>query len=148
RILDEQWRASFWGEWGWPHQELAALEMDADRPEAAFEALERGRGRVLASSWRRGRRQEALRGWAAGRLARERSRSTRSGVPGAALFEEAPPRALRRVLASSIAPSFRARSVLADLPEETLLLDYALHRGALSAFVARRRAIDMAPRLV
>src|SRR5262245_8976427 len=148
RILDEQWRASFWGEWGWPHQELAALEMAADRPEAAFEALERGRGRVLASAWRRGRAQQAVRGWAAGRLARERSRGTRSGASAAAVLEAVPPPAVRKALATSVTPSFRARSVRAELSAGSALLDFALHRATLSAFVLRPERLEMAPRLV
>jgi tetratricopeptide (TPR) repeat protein len=147
-ILDEQWRASFWGEWSIPHRELAALEMDADRPEAAFEALERGRGRVLASAWRRTRSPRALRGWAASRLARDRDRGTRSGSPGAMVAEVAPPATLRRALSSSIAPSFRARDVGDRLADGAALLDFAFHRGALSAFVVRRTGIEMRPCLV
>jgi tetratricopeptide (TPR) repeat protein len=147
-ILDEQWRASFWGEWSIPHRELAALEMDADRPEAAFEALERGRGRVLASAWRRTRSPRALRGWAASRLARDRDRGTRSGSPGAMVGVVAPPATLRRALSSSIAPSFRARDVGDRLADGAALLDFAFHRGALSAFVVRRTGIEMRPCLV
>ena len=148
RILDEQWRASFWGEWGRPHQELAALEMEAHRPEAAFEALERGRGRALASAWRRGRSGKAVRGWAAGRLARDRARGTRSASPGEVLPEAPTPSTVRRALATSIASSFRARDVRAQLPADSALLDFALHRGTLSAFLVRRSSLDMTPGLV
>ena len=147
-ILDEQWRASFWGQWGLPHQELAALEIEADRPDAAFEALERGRGRGLASASHRARSRPSWRGWAAGRLARDRARGTRSAAPAAPIVEAAAPRALRRMLASSITPSFRARDVRARLMPGDALIDFALHRGTLSGFVVRRERLEMRPSLL
>ncbi len=154
RILDEQWRASFWGDWGWPHQDLAALEMDEGRIEEAFEALERGRGRVLASSWRGARRRAVpaeVRAWAASRLARDLDRSTRSGAlqsPPAQRPAPASP-GLRRLLRRPVAPdSIRAAALRARLPADALLLDYSLHRGTLSAFVATRERLRLASGLV
>ena len=146
-ILDEQWRASFWGEWGRPHQELAALEMEAGRPEAAFEALERGRGRVLASAWRGGRARDDVRGWAAGRLARDRERGTRSASLGAVIERPAKP-AVRRALSASIAPAFGIRDVRAGLVNGSALLDFTLHRGVLSGFMVERERLEMMPRVV
>jgi tetratricopeptide (TPR) repeat protein len=149
RILDEQWRASFWGDWGWPHQELAALEMDAGRAEAALEALERGRGRVLASPWRRVRKRtaRALRSWLAGRSARERERATRSAAPVAAARPLPPPQGLARTLAAPLGPEFRARDLEKSLGDGVALIDYALHRGQLSAFVVRSGSLEMVPGL-
>ena len=150
QILDEQWRASFWGDWGWPHQELAALEMDAGHVAAALEALERGRGRVLATPWRRVRKRtaHALRAWLAGRSARDRDRALRSSTPLIAPHAlPPPPRDLARTLAMPVLPEFRARDLARALPEDAVLLDYAVHRGRLSAFIVRRRSLEMIPGL-
>ena len=145
-ILDEQWRASFWGEWGVPHLELARLEIETGRAEAAFEALERGRGRVLASAWRSGRAQNALRGWAAGRVARDRERGTRSAPIGGTLEPKAPA-LVRRALSTSIAPSFGLRDVRASLGQGAVL-DFVLHRGALSAFLVEQDRLEVLPGVV
>src|SRR5262249_54194278 len=84
RVLDEQWRSSFWGEWGWPHLELAVLELGEGRVAEALEALERGRGRAVAGVFGRRRGQQELpkgvREWAASRQAAERNSPTRSGA--------------------------------------------------------------------
>jgi tetratricopeptide (TPR) repeat protein len=149
RILDEQWRASFWGDWGWPHQELAALEMDAGHAAAAFEALERGRGRAVATPWRRVRKRtaHALRAWLAGRSARDRDRALRSSMPLIASDPLPAPRELARTLATPVMPEFRARDLASTLPEDAVLLDYAVHRGRLSAFIVRRGSLEMVPTL-
>jgi len=110
RILDEHWRSTFWGEWGWPHRELAALELEQGRVAAALESLESGRGRAFAGPAARqptglgGRHRAAaavdrarlravpgrpapegplppgVRAWAAARLAVDRLRVTRGGA--------------------------------------------------------------------
>ena len=146
RILDEQWRASFWGDWGLPHLELSALEMDQGRVGEAFEALEQGRGRVLASPSRSARHRalpKAVRAWAASRLARDRNRSCSE------VLEEpvapATPAPLRRLLERPWAPvKIRARELCAGLSADTLLIDFSLHRGSLSGFAVSRGG----PRLV
>ena len=111
RILDEHWRSTFWGEWGWPHRELAALELEQGRVAAALESLESGRGRAFEGPSARqptglggqhraaapadrarlrallgrpapeGSLPPGVRAWAAARLAVDRVRVTRAGTP-------------------------------------------------------------------
>ncbi len=141
RILDEQWRATFWGDWGWPHQELATLEMEAGDFAAALEALERGRGRALASPSARAALPPAARAWAASRLARDRERSTRTGSAPALA---APALAIRgsRLLDRPLSGGVTARALCRVLPPGTVLVDYLLHGGSLSALVVRREGVD------
>jgi len=147
RILDEQWRASFWGEWGWPHRSLAALELEHGRHAEALEALERGRGRALFGTRTRAMRAEGLaarvRGWAASRYARERDRNARGGVPamdsdaaspgahGAAAETRATP-ALRRALALTPPRQLSAAAIQRALPAGVVLLDYLIDDERLS----------------
>ena len=150
RILDEQWRASFWADWGVPHQELAALELESGRTAAAFEALERGRGRALASP-RRGRSRPlppAVRAWAASGLARDRDRSSRGSLPAEAPVAARQPARLRRLLdRADTAHPVGARQLDERLPEGVRLLDYFEHRGTVGAFRADRRDLRVNPRL-
>ena len=150
RILDEQWRATFWAEWGMPHQELAALELRAGRTEAAFEALERGRGRALATP-RRGRRRELppeVRSWAAAGLARDRDRASRGALPVAMPAGPREPLRLRRLLErADAAHTVRARELAERLPAEARLLDFFEHRGEIGAFRAGSRELRVHPRL-
>lgn len=143
RILDEQWRATFWGEWGWPHRELAALELSEGRLDAAFEALEAGRGRALVglSSQRatKGGLPESVRRWAASAQARERSRRAGESVvsvEGAAQLE-----GHARVLSTRPPRVIRASELRRSLPERAALLDYFVHEGALGALALSRDAI-------
>ncbi|HTR98021.1 MAG TPA: CHAT domain-containing protein [Candidatus Acidoferrales bacterium] len=144
RILDEQWRATFWGEWGWPHRERAALELAAGDVAAAFEALEAGRGRVLVGrAARRSARGAALpasvRRWAAATQARERARRAGETVAGAS----APlvDRALRRALAVQPPRRIRAGALQRVLPEDALFVDYFTHDGLLGALTLSRGAL-------
>src|SRR5262249_3412121 len=133
-----QWRASFWAEWGVPHQELAALELRAGRTAEAFEALERGRGRALASP-RRGRRRQLppqVRSWAAAELARDRDRASRGSVAGVASAPAAPASLRRWLEHRSSTPLVRARDLEERLAEGVCLLDYFDHRGEIGAFRA------------
>jgi len=143
RILDEHWRASFWGEWGWPHRELAALELEQRRPAAAFDALERGRGRALAGRAAHARRARGgalpgrARAWAATRLAHERHRGA---VPGVAAPRPTTPATERiaRWLRAIPPRAIRAEAVARALPERALLVDYLLHERRLDAIAMRR----------
>ncbi|MBI5709814.1 MAG: CHAT domain-containing protein [Candidatus Eisenbacteria bacterium] len=162
RILDEQWRSTFWGEWGWPHRELAALELEHGRVAEALEALEAGRGRALVGQARARRAAggplpPGVRAWAVGRLAREREHNARS-VPAAPTAAPAhaeaaaghPPKVgpgLRRVLEARPPRSIRAAALRRLLPPRTLLVDYLLHEGALSAIAVRRGGLAGHPRL-
>ena len=153
RILDEQWRASFWAEWGVPHQELAALELRAGRTAEAFEALERGRGRALASP-RRGRRRQLppqVRAWAAAELARDRDRASRGSAPAATSAFAAPPSLRRRLEHRGSAPLVRARDLEDRLGSDVGLLDYFEHRGEIGAFRAEGSELSvtapLAPRV-
>ncbi len=87
RILDEQWRATFWGEWGWPHRERAALELAEGRFADALEALERDADARSSGPRRAGARGGALpasvRRWARRRRARARARLARRSPPTA-----------------------------------------------------------------
>jgi tetratricopeptide (TPR) repeat protein len=145
RILDEQWRASFWAEWGVPHQELAALELRAGRTAEAFEALERGRGRALASR-RRGRRRQLppqVRSWAAAELARDRDRTSRGSSVATVSAPPAPVR-LRRLLEHRAAtPLVRVSDLTGRLTEGVCLLDYFEHRGQLGAFRATAGELEV-----
>ena len=145
RILDEQWRATFWGEWGWPHRERAALEMSEGRFAAAFEALESGRGRALVgpATARRahgGELPASVRRWAAASGARERARRAGESVADTGPVAEAP--ALRRVLAARPPQTIRASDLQRSLPEDALLLDYLVHAGQVGALAVTRNAID------
>ena len=144
RILDEQWRATFWGEWGWPHRERAALEMAEGRFEAAFEALESGRGRALVgpATSRRARGGElpaSVRRWAASRHARERTR--RAGETLASERSEGAAPALRRELSARPPRAMRAARLQNVLPADALLLDYLVHDGNLGALAVSRAAV-------
>lgn len=147
RILDEQWRASFWGEWGWPHVALAALELDAGAPARALEALERGRGRALlgaAPSARRGRAIERrVRAWAAAAFARDRARGARSGAAVASAPPE-PPAAARGL---DGAGEVGARAIRRALPAGTLLLDWFGHDGWFSSLAVDADGVAGHPRL-
>ena len=144
RILDEQWRSTFWGEWGWPHQELAALELAQGRFAAAFEALEAGRGRALLgiSSARRvhgGALPAGVRRWAAARHARERVRRAGEAISGAAIAHEEP--SLRTALAARPPQSIRAAQLQRALGEGALFVDYLAHDGRLGALALGRHTI-------
>ncbi len=140
RILDEHWRASFWGEWGWPHRALAALELGEGRVEAAIEALEAGRGRSLLASRARlapGRALERrVREWAASRAVRDRSRGTRAETAEA---PAALPANLERALARRLPERVTASAIRRALPGETVLLDYLVADGGLAAIRADAR---------
>ncbi len=144
RILDEQWRATFWGEWGWPHRERAALELAEGRFADALEALEAGRGRALVGpATRRHARGGALpasvRRWAAASGARERAR--RAGETIATDRTEAEPPALKRALAARPPRAIRAAALQRSLPTDALLLDYLVHDGQVGALAVTRDAI-------
>lgn len=144
RILDEQWRASFWGEWGWPHAALAALELDAGRPIAALEALEAGRGRTLLGaepSIRSASLRRRVRAWAAGRHARERQRVARSGVPAAFAPPPPGPSGLARTLARRAPVAVRAGHVRSSLGDDTLLLDFLIHEDRVGLLAVDRHAV-------
>ncbi|MCC6652985.1 MAG: CHAT domain-containing protein, partial [Candidatus Eisenbacteria bacterium] len=145
RILDEQWRATFWGEWGWPHRELAALELSEGRFAAAFEALEAGRGRALVgrASQRTphgGGLPESVRRWAASTQARERSRRAGDSI--------STPQAMAdlshstRVLTSRPPRAIRATEMRRSLPADAMLLDYFVHDGAVGALSVTRDALS------
>ena len=152
RILDEEWRASFWGEWGWPHQELAVLEITEGRVAEALEALEAGRGRALvhpAQSRRaRGELPASVRRWTASRVARDRGAARdghrRAGEPAAATLEPA----LRSALAARAPREIRALDVAASLPAGAMLFDWFTHDGALGAVTVRREGLAARARLV
>jgi tetratricopeptide (TPR) repeat protein len=156
RILDEEWRASFWGDWGWPHQELAALEISEGRIAEALEALEAGRGRALvdpAQSRRaRGVLPESVRRWSASRVARERdhgpdadvARKRRADEPAVAALEPA----LRSALAARAPREIRALEVARALPEGATLFDWFTHDGDLGAITVRRDGLGARARLV
>jgi tetratricopeptide (TPR) repeat protein len=144
RILDEQWRATFWGEWGWPHRERAALEMSQGRFAAALEALEAGRGRALVgpATHRRARGGElpaSVRRWAASRHARERTRRAGESIAGAP--PEAVGAALRRELSARPPRAIRAAALQRALPPDALLLDYLVHDGLVGALAVSRTAV-------
>jgi hypothetical protein len=148
RILDEQWRATFWGDWGWAHEALADLELRHGEVEAGFEALERGRGRALLGTTT-GAATSAVgnevRSWAASRMARDRDRTTRSAAgPEPQRFAERSPVAVRRARAAVPPSSIGATALRARLPADALLLDFALHRGVLDAFVVRPDRLEAA----
>ena len=151
RVLDEEWRSSFWGEWGWPHLELAMLELREGRAAEAFEALERGRGRTLVGSFGRTTRADRtglprrVREWAAAHQARERRRLERSTDDAAppshrtsATLEQGRVTATRQDLP---AIPIRTRALQRALPEGQVLLDYVLHGGALGVIALSRDAI-------
>lgn len=156
RILDEEWRASFWGEWGWPHQELAALEIAEGRVDHALEALEAGRGRALLDPARSRRARGALpasvRRWSASRTARDRGagasspgdRRRRADEPRVASLEPA----LRSALAASAPREIRAREVARTLPAHATLFDWFTHDGALGAITVTREALAARTQLV
>ena len=156
RILDEEWRASFWGEWGWPHQELAVLEITEGRIAEALEALEAGRGRALvdpASSRRaRGALPESVRRWTASRVARERElgRETgpdarrRAAEPAVSALEPA----LRSALSARAPRDIRTFEVARALPADATLFDWFTHDGALGAITVRRDGLAARARLV
>ena len=158
RILDEHWRATFWGEWGWPHRELAALELTRGRVAAAFEALEGGRGRALLGPTSRGRRAAAhgprlprrVRAWAAARMAGERGRAIRAGAAAAAPAAPASPvpGALARSLEARPPAAIRAAALRRALPADHLLLDYLIHADTLQLIAARREGFTGRTRLL
>lgn len=152
RILDEEWRATFWGEWGWPHQELALLEISEGRVAEALEALEAGRGRALvdpAQSRRaRGTLPASVRRWTASRVARERSHGkegrSRGDDPASAVMEPA----LRSALSARAPREIRAMDIARSLPPDATLFDWFLHDGTLGAITVRRDGLRARPRLV
>jgi tetratricopeptide (TPR) repeat protein len=157
RILDEHWRSTFWGEWGWPHRDLAALELEEGRVEAAFEALESGRGRALVGPAAQTRRAtggplpKLVRRWAAAHQARERERTSRSagsivGPSSRASMDRTP--GLRRALDTLTPRAIRARALRRLLPERTLLVDYMLHDGWLHAIAVGRDGLEGHRRLL
>jgi len=73
-------------------------------------------------------------------MGRDRERTTRSSAaPHAA---ERAPVALRRALAAVPPLTVTADALRSRLPQGTLLLDYALHRGTLGVFVVRSDRLD------
>ena len=156
RILDEEWRASFWGDWGWPHQELAALEISEGRVADALEALEAGRGRALMDPARsrraRGVLPASVRGWSASRVARDRDlgpggardRRRRADEPAVATLEPA----LRNALAARAPREIRALELARVLPARATLFDWFTHDGALGAITVRRDGLAARTRLV
>jgi len=149
RILDEEWRATFWGEWGWPHQELAALEIADGRVAEALEALEAGRGRALvgpSSSRRAQALPVSVRRWTAARVARERDgRHARGGKP---IEMRALEPALRTALAARPPREIRAFQLAQTLPPEATLFDWFVHDGTLGAITIRRDGLLARSRLV
>lgn len=145
RILDEQWRASFWGEWGWPHRALAALELEHARYAAALEALERGRGRALLGAEIHAGRARALasrvRTWAAARYARDRERNARAGASPATVVIPADPAPVRRALARRPAGHLSAAKIRASLPPGVVLLDYLGEDDRVSVIAAGKDRI-------
>lgn len=136
RILDEEWRATFWGDWGWPHLELAALELAQGRTAQALEALEAGRGRAtLGRGTTRGAHAlpPGVRRWTAARQARERE-PRRGGVVVAS-------GALRQVLSRRAPRRVRAGALQRALPPGALLLDQWLHDGGLGTMAVQRGAL-------
>jgi hypothetical protein len=136
RILDEQWRSTFWGEWGWPHRERAALELAAGDVAAAFEALEAGRGRALVGPASRRHSTGAslpasVRRWAASTHARERVR--RAGETVADARPATPVPGARRALAARPPRAIRAAQLQRMLPPGARLLDYLAHDGVMGA---------------
>ena len=152
RILDEEWRASFWGEWGWPHPELAVLEISEGRVAEALEALEAGRGRALVDPARsrraRGELPEAVRRWTASRVARDRTqdkdRRRRADEPAVATLEPA----LRNALGARAPREIRAIDLARALPSGAVLFDWFTHDGALGAITVRRDGLAARARLV
>ncbi len=138
RILDEQWRASFWGDWGWPHAALAELEIRMGRPRHAIEALERGRGRALLAPLT-GRRAAArddddeLRQWAIAH--RHADRTVRSWTPPTA---QAPTPVLttsgRARLRSRPADDPALPAIQRALAPGTVLIDFMIADGWLRGF--------------
>lgn len=151
RILDEQWRSSFWGEWGWPHRALAALELAAGRPRRAFEALERGRGRALLAplSGREAadtKGAEAVREWAATR--RSSDRTVRSwAVPAAPAATRPVALALGARLRGRPEAGPSARQVQRALAPSAMLVDYMVHDGWYSALRVTAAGVDAKQRL-
>jgi len=150
RVLDEQWRSSFWGEWGWPHLELAVLELGEGRVAEALEALERGRGRAVAGVFGRRRGQQELpkgvREWAASRQAAERKSPTRSGAGVAGRLRESERIAMGpdvgRALRSLPARTVRPDALRRGLASRQVLVDYFLHGGALGAIAVTRHGLQ------
>jgi len=146
RILDEQWRASFWGEWGWPHRALAALELEQGRHAQALEALERGRGRAVLGPAvhvrQAARLSKQVRSWAASRYARDRERGSRSAIapagPTPVALESAP---LRRELSRRPPEGLTAAGVQSHLPEGVVLLDYLLEDERLGVIAVSKRRV-------
>ena len=152
RILDEEWRASFWGEWGWPHQELAVLEISEGRVAEALEALEAGRGRALVdpahSRRARGVLPAAIRRWAASRVAHDRWASRegtrrRSDEPTAVMLPT-----LRDALTSRAPNQIRALDVARALPAQGMLFDWFSHDGVLGVITAWNDGFAARARLV
>jgi tetratricopeptide (TPR) repeat protein len=150
RVLDEQWRSSFWGEWGWPHLELAALELGEGRVAEAFEALEGGRGRALVGAFgprsrHRQRMPKLLREWAASRQAREHHRLARSAGSGPSERPRAAPAPSRRKLEQSFQSlppaAIRTDELQRTLADGQVLVDYFLHQGMLGAIALSRDRI-------
>ncbi len=153
RILDEQWRASFWGEWGWPHRALAWLEISAGRLDKAFDALERGRGRALFGPLqerpaRDSKAVDALREWAA--TARGNDRTVRSHALSVAAPAR-PPAAAKSSLPLRLharpAPGPSARELRRALGREVVLLDYLAYDGWFGALQIAEAGVAARPRL-
>ena len=152
RILDEEWRATFWGEWGWPHQELALLEISEGRIAEALEALEAGRGRALVdpahSRRARGTLPASVRRWTASRVARDRTNGkegrSRGDEPASATMEPA----LRSALSARAPREISAIEVARALPNDATLFDWFVHDGTLGAITVRRDGLRARPRLV
>src|SRR5262249_50491845 len=153
RVLDEQWRSSFWGEGGWPHLELAVLEVGEGRGAGALEELRRrggGRVRAVAGVFGRRRGQQELpkgvREWAASRQAAERKSPTRSGAGVARRLRESERIAMGpdvgRALRSLPARTVRPDALRRGLASRQVLVDYFLHGGALGAIAVTRHGLQ------
>jgi CHAT domain-containing protein/tetratricopeptide (TPR) repeat protein len=151
RVLDEEWRSSFWGEWGWPHLELTTLELGDGRVSEALEALERGRGRALVGTFGRARGADRtrmtrrVREWAASHQARERRRLDRSGpdVLSHSMKPSAASRAghLTHPLQHLPATPIRTAALQRTLAPGQVLLDYYMHDGTLGVIALSRDGI-------
>lgn len=152
RILDEEWRSTFWGEWGWPHQELAVLELREGRVAEALEALEAGRGRALVgpAKSRRARADlpASVRRWTASRVARERAVGKDGRRRGAAVEAAVLEPALRTALHSRTPHEVRAQAIARALPAEAMLFDWFLHANTLGAITVERDALAARSRLL
>lgn len=145
RILDEEWRSTFWGEWGWPHRELAVLELEQGDPIAGLDALEAGRGRALVGRASVGGKRgdtlpDSVRRWAASRQAREHEPKRSASVSAAP--------ALRSLLSARAPRVVSAAALQRSLPDDALFLDQLVHDGVLGAVALGRAGARGSARLV